>query len=142
MRRVYIIAMCILATSSLSSCKGNKDQNNHDAAGQLFMKSMYLTEEYIDSIRNASDSAAVNRIFENFNLKLTTVNYQFPPDTDLELSEEENDSLIRMFTRLDAIIDKKLKSFAGISDNDSIPADSINLRKDSVASFGKQPPAT
>ena len=120
-----IFAAAILAMTILPSCHRNNNKGNHEVARQLFMKSMYLTEEYIDSLDQARDSASINRIVENFNLKITTVNYEFPPDTDYDLSEEENDSLIRMFKRMDATVDKKLKTFAGKTANDSIPADSI-----------------
>lgn len=125
MRHLHIFALAILAIALLFSCHSNNNQGNHEVARQLFMKSMYLTEEYIDSLEQAKDSASVSRIVENFNLKITTVNYQFPPDTDLDLSEEENDSLIRMFKRLDTTVAKKLKAFAGGMPNDSIPSDSI-----------------
>lgn len=131
-----ILTTAILAMTLLPSCHHNNNQGNHEVARQLFMKSMYLTEEYIDSLEQARDSASINRIVENFNLKITTVNYQFPPDTDLELSEEENDSLIRMFKRMDSTVEKKLKAFAGKSASDSIAADSIAV--DSTKSI---PPA-
>ena len=123
MKAIYLAA--ILGMTAMLSCHRNNNEGNHEVARQLFMKSMYLTEEYIDSLEQAKDSAAVNRMVEDFNLKITTVNYEFPPDTDLDLSEEENDSLIRMFKRIDSTVDKKLKDFAGKSANDSIPADSI-----------------
>ena len=125
MKAIYFAAL--IGMTALLSCHHNNNQGNHEVARQLFMKSMYLTEEYIDSLEQARDSASINRIVENFNLKITTVNYQFPPDTDLDLSEEENDSLIRMFKRMDSTVEKKLKAFAGKSASDSIPADSIAL---------------
>lgn len=109
------------------SCHRNTNSEYSDIAHQLFMKSMYLTEQYIDSMENAIDSTSLLNIVANFNAKLTKLNYQFPPDTDLDLSEEENDSLIRMFKHLDAIVDKKLKKFAGI-----LPGDSIEMVKDSA----------
>ena len=127
MKNFIISATSILVMTALLSCHRNNNEGNHEVARQLFMKSMYLTEKYIDSLEQAKDSAALNRIVENFNLKITSVNYEFPPDTDLDLSEEENDSLIRMFKRIDSTVGKKLKSFAEKTANDSIPADSIPI---------------
>lgn len=143
MRNLSIFAIALMAMTILFSCHGHNNQGNHEVARQLFMKSMYLTEEYIDSLEHAKDSAAVNRMVENFNLKITTVNYQFPPDTDLDLSEEENDSLIRMFKRIDSTVSNKLKAFAGQMTNDSIAADSIaaNAVKTSGAEKQATPPS-
>ncbi len=112
-----------------SSCRRNTANEHPDIARQLFMKSMYLTEQYIDSMENASDSTSLLNIVENFNAKITKLNYQFPPDTDYNLSEEENDSLIRMFKHLEAIIDEKLKRFGGI-----MPIDSLEMIGDSLVS--------
>lgn len=137
MKNLNILAIVILGMTFMFSCHGNKNQGNHEVARQLFMKSMYLTEEYIDSLENAKDSASVSMMVEHFNLKITTVNYQFPPDTDLDLSEEENDSLIRMFKRMDSIVNKKLKYFAGQLANDSIHSDSIT----SVGNLPTSPPS-
>lgn len=111
--------------STLFSCKENKNTLNHDHARELFIKSMYLAEKCIDSIENAADSATIIRILDNFNTQLTAVNYQFPPDTDLELSEEENDSLIRLFKRLDSTTRTRYKKISGNDDCDSISAETL-----------------
>lgn len=115
----------LLAVTVLLSCHGKPEHENNEAARQLFLKSKHLTEEYIDSLEHAKDSTSINRMVENFNVKLTTVNYQFPPDTDLDLTEEENDSLIRMFNRVETTVAKRLKGFAEKETTDSISKDSI-----------------
>lgn len=130
MRSLAAFATLGMSLSLLCACNGNKNHDNNEAARQLFLKSKHLTEEYIDSIQHAADSLAVSRMVENFNVKLTTVNYQFPPDTDLDLTEEENDSLIRMFTRFGATVEKRLKGFAPKKESpDSIAKDSIAAKQ-------------
>lgn len=88
-----------------------------------------MIDVYIDSIIQAPDSSALQQIFSNFNTKITTLNYEFPSDTDLELTEEENDSLIRMHKRLvmarmhmDSVLNKAL-TFDSITI--TTPADSV-----------------
>lgn len=127
--RIYAALAASTLSLLLCACNGNRNHENNEAARQLFLKSKHLTEEYIDSIQHAVDSVAVSRMVENFNIKLTTVNYQFPADTDLDLTEEENDSLIRMFTRFGDTVEKRLKGFAPKKESqDSIAKDSIAAR--------------
>lgn len=125
-RCVGAMSMVTLLALPLSGC-GNKDTSaDHDVAHQLFIKSVRMISVYIDSISNAPDSAALQRIDRNFNAKLTTLNYEFPPDIDLELNEEENDSLIRMHKRYVRMRFRR----------DSIllhPADSVAQRPDSTS---------
>lgn len=124
--RIYAALAASTLSLLLCACNGNRNHENNEAARQLFLKSKHLTEEYIDSIQHAADSVAVSRMVENFNIKLTTVNYQFPADTDLDLTEEENDSLIRMFTRFSDTVENRLKGFAPKKESpDSIAKDSI-----------------
>lgn len=115
----------MLALMILYSCRGKAGHENNEAARQLFIKSKHLTEEYIDSLEHAKDSASVNKMLDNFNIKLTTVNYQFPADTDLDLTEEENDSLIRMFNRMESTVARRLKSLGSKESTDSLANDSI-----------------
>ena len=131
MRTLPAIMAILVAVTVLLSCHGNADHENNEAARQLFLKSKHLTEEYIDSLEHAKDSTAINRMVENFNIKLTTVNYQFPPDTDLDLTEEENDSLIRMFKRVESTVSKKLKGFAAKEPTDSLAKDSVAIQQPS-----------
>lgn len=112
--------MLMAVFTGISSCGGNNVNKSNDIAHQLFVKSTRTIEVYIDSIKNATDSAAFKRIVDNFNKKITVLNYEFPPDTDLLLNEEENDSLIRMHKRLVKAIERK-DSILNISHADTIP---------------------
>lgn len=86
-------------------------------AEQLFIKSVKLITAYTDSIGNTTDSTAFNRMRNEFDEKLAKVNFQFPPDTDLSLTEEENDSLVRLLEKLRNVIIEK--------DKNLIPADTV-----------------
>ncbi|MDE5976118.1 MAG: hypothetical protein K2M10_06605 [Muribaculaceae bacterium] len=85
------------------SCNTNDKKEVTDSSGLLFQKSVDLINLYVDSIRNAKDSLQFQTIVRNFNWKITTLNYDFPPDTDLLLSEEENDSLIKLYKKLERV---------------------------------------
>lgn len=97
-----LIPIAIIPIFSIG-CTNKTENNRHDFARQLFERSAVLTKMYIDSLSNASDYTEIQRIALNFNNRITSLNYEFPPDTDLELNEEENDSLIKlnkMFTKM------------------------------------------
>ncbi len=108
----------------LCGCAKEKDQSSHIAAGQLYKKSLSLLEAYTDSLKNARDSAHVESLDRAFDSKINAINFEFPPDTDLRMTEEENDSLIKMADRMVSTRKKRLASFAAIS-QDTIPSDSV-----------------
>lgn len=108
-------------------CGKKEESHDHDVAKQLFEKSVRMISVYIDSVNNASDSAALKSIVKNFNVKITRLNFEFPPETDLELNEDENDSLIRMhkhFIRAinlrDSVLAHPVDSLKLVVDKDSI----------------------
>lgn len=113
----------------LSSCIHADSNEKNDESNLLFRKSVQLLNTYIDSIENCTDSLTLQNLRRNFDNKITSLNFEFPPDTDLDMSEEENDSLIVLY--------KKMKS--SILHRDSvimrkIPLDSLssNLVKDTL----------
>lgn len=104
------------------SCTGNKDQNSHLQASRLFEKSIVLIKAYTDSLNVARDSAHVESLARSFESKINTVNFEFPPETDLKLTQEENDSLIKLIDRLVDARRRRLKQFAGLL-NDTISSE-------------------
>ncbi len=81
------------------SCAEKKTETLSPEARDLFRKSSDLIRSYTDSIGKAKDSvtwAAIDRRFED---RLTKLNYSYPPDTDLHLSQGENDTLFALTTR-------------------------------------------
>ena len=124
-RIFHIISISILLIIS-AGCGKKEESHDHDVAKQLFEKSVRMISVYIDSVNNAS-SAALKSIVKNFNVKITRLNFEFPPETDLELNEDENDSLIRMhkhFIRAinlrDSVLAHPVDSIKSVVDNDSI----------------------
>lgn len=127
--RIFSVTFSSVLVVMALSCGRKVETHDHDVAKQLFEKSVRMITVYIDSVNNASDSASLQKIVNNFNVKITTLNYEFPSDTDLELNEDENDSLIRMHKRF----------VRAISLRDSVlahPVDSLKTlaAKDSVRS--------
>ncbi len=93
-------------------------------ADQLFEKSANVIKGYTDSLANVADSATLRRLKDGFNEKMSKINFQFPADTDLKLSEEENDSLIRLIDRLVETIREKEAALVKDSICNPLPGDS------------------
>ncbi len=123
---IMIIMMCI-------SCVRNYEPISHEDAGKMFEKSINLLVLYTDSISKATDSTQVEGLINAYEYKINAINFEFPPDTDLRLTEEENDSLIKMIDRLVAARKERLKHFALplAINTDSVPfTDTISNRQE------------
>lgn len=113
-----------------SGCKKEFSDNRKIDATNLYTKSLLLIQNYIDSLENSNDSVEVKRIAEKFDSKFTALNYEFPPETDLKMTEESNDSIQKMLLLLVETRKKKLRDLGHIS-ADSIPSNEIQALKDS-----------
>lgn len=96
----------------LSACNGSvaDQQEANDQSDRLYHASLSLIAAYTDSLRLASDSAAVNETFQRFQQELDSLNQSVPPDTDLLLTEGENDTIYMRLTTLREIYNSRLKS--------------------------------
>ena len=108
-RNICKASVLCISLCTLFSCRNNDNKNDHIMAEQLFLKSTRLIEVYTDSIRDVQDSMSFHRMRNEFDDKLAKINFQFPPDTDLKLTQEENDSLIRMLQKLIKVTKEKEK---------------------------------
>lgn len=77
-------------------------------------------------MRLAKDSATVLRLSEGFEEALTHLNFEYPADADIDMSEGENDTLANMNLRFAHLRDSLLYRIAHplVLAADSIAADS------------------
>lgn len=121
-----ILPLFIASLCGVAGCGNSGEKYDHAVSHQLFQKSMRLIELYTDSMKNVSDSATYRRLRDGFDDKLSKVNFQFPADTDLHLTQEENDSLMKMLDKFVKIVNEKGES---LNATDSVPSDSVALVK-------------
>ena len=103
-----------------SSCKEKEDTNHSDEARELFSLSAELIQSISREIAVASDSSSVDSLSKVFEKKITDINFMVPPQTDLKLTEQENDSLFKLMKLMKTISQEKLSSLAVIESPDSI----------------------
>lgn len=105
--------------ASLFSCSKEKDTVATDPARELFEISSSTLLSMIKSVELAKDSAEVDSINTLIEKRLVEINFNFPPETDMKLSEEENDSLYRLMSEFKKKGDERLKDLKKIS-NDTL----------------------
>ena len=103
--------------------KDSKDKNDEEAS-HLFTKSAELIISFTNQLENAQDSTSIDSIINNLEKKLVDLNFSFPPNTDLKLTEQENDSLYKLMQKYKEVRNKRLHN-PYILKEDSIRKDSI-----------------
>lgn len=96
----------------LASCVNNDEGNkNLLLPRQLFSQSAEILNDEIKNIFNMRDSLEVDSLHEALEKKLVDINFSYPPETDLLLTEQENDSLFKLLSHFRNIKEEKLKEF-------------------------------
>ena len=109
-RSFFVMGTTFIVVSLLAGGCRQKDEHNLDReAKDLFENSVRLIKSYSDSISMATDTARIEYLTNAFDNRLTALNFKYPADTDLSLSEEENDSLIKMISRIVELRQQRLK---------------------------------
>lgn len=124
-QHLKIIAIAAATTLLIAGCSEKNNSNDHAMASQLFQKSANLIQLYTDSVKNSTDSAMLKRMSVEFDERIAKINFQFPSDIDLQLTEEENDSLIKLMDKLVAEFRIKERLFNTTLAMDSLSTDSI-----------------
>lgn len=111
-----------------ASCSDNNGGHRSEQARELYEKSLKLGLIYTDSISCAQDSSEVMRLSNAYEEELTKLNYHYQPELDLEISEGENDTLMRVSTKLVEIKDSILKKLGKPTElPDSVLSDDFHL---------------
>lgn len=122
MRQLQILLFSLFGILCLASCKEHRPDPLESQARDLFDKSSAMIRAYTDSMNAANDSALWARLDRDFDRRLARLNFEYPADTDLRMTEGENDTLYYLTNRYvvarDAAIDRILHP-------QEAPADSI-----------------
>lgn len=92
-----------------SSCGKKEHENKVEDGRILFSESAALIIKYTKDLQNVTDSASFDSLTASFEKKLVDLNYKFPPNTDLKLTEQENDSLFKLLQKYKDIRENKFK---------------------------------
>ncbi|MEE1022497.1 MAG: hypothetical protein U0L83_05145 [Muribaculaceae bacterium] len=117
----FIALMCAIM---LAACVQTTDQSKRADARRLYIRSAELAKLYGDSIQAAKDSATVNRLDSTYLAELTKLNLSVPPETDIWLTEGENDTLFMLTETYVEIRARRLGKALPTARPDSFASDS------------------
>lgn len=109
-RRIEMKWMSLGILFLLAACSNSEQAERPDDSDRLYKETLLLVKSYNDSISAANDSASAMRAFDAFNAKLDSVNFSVAPDTDLLLTEGENDTIYMNLMSIKNNFEKKLES--------------------------------
>lgn len=115
---MHITAFFLFSSGCLISCSKRDKPVQTDESDILYEGLITLVKEYSDILEQASDSASASEAFTRFNILLDSVNFAVAPDTDLLLTEAENDTLSNKILGVRKLYESKLTA----------PADTSNLQ--------------
>lgn len=124
-RLIYIIVAAVVAMNA-TGCGGGKKVRDRSEAHELFEAVTSLTKSYTARVAVAPDSATWAMLCEEYEDSLDKVNFSFPPDTDLMLTEGQNDTITSLMGAYIKARDERIHSILyPVEPSDSIPTDSI-----------------
>ncbi|MDE7345297.1 MAG: hypothetical protein K2N48_00975 [Muribaculaceae bacterium] len=77
----------------LSGCTQEKKSKDRGNATDMFERICKLTKEYTEKVEQAEDSASWAAACIDFEDRLDKISFSYPPDTDLLLTEGQNDTI-------------------------------------------------
>ena len=96
----------------LGSCSRGSEQREADDSGRLYSATMKLIAAFADTISEAPDSAAAIAAYARFHTRLDSINQSVAPNTDMLLTEGQNDTIFIGLMGLMDLYDTRLESLA------------------------------
>lgn len=109
----------------LVSCSMKEEKTTATNPGNaLFNEQKALLTAYIDSLKHLPDSVNVESLMERYQELVLAINMKYPADTDLSLSEGQNEALYKLTDKLIKLAGKHGVSPDSIS---AVRADSLKI---------------
>lgn len=93
MRKNIFISVSTIVLLCFAGCSQEKKVKDRTQADEMFERICKLTEEYTDKLESAPDSVDWASVCNEFEEKLDKITFSYPPDTDLLLTEGQNDTI-------------------------------------------------
>ena len=130
MRRVLYIALFPVL---MAGCVKKSNNDNAATARQLIQESIDLACSYRDSVKLAKDSATVLRLMQDFDDRMTKLNYKYPADVFLYANESHDEALTNVTLRIVELRDSVLLS---LSPYHKVKDAGVGIETDSLAVKG------
>lgn len=126
---IFFLSAILMSGILQISCSHEKRNAKREYAATLYYRSVSMLKIYTDSMMAARDSSDLLGLAERLNNQLAVLNFECPSDTDLEITEGENDTLTMLTDKIVMLRDSMLFRFAHPeTPGDSVPTDSLSVK--------------
>lgn len=108
MRGLFYSALISLGIMVLAGCHAENRVIDRNDANDMFQSITTLTKKYTAKMSSVSDSAEWAVLCTAFEDSLDKINFRYPPDTDLLLSEGQNDTIMSLMQEYIKVRDSKI----------------------------------
>ena len=129
---IVIIACEVIFTC----CMNNERKDSKGEEDRLYAETLALIRQYSDSLEVSKDTAAIKNLMIHFQDRLDRLNNKVAPETDMRMSEGQNDTLAQMLIALLRLRDERLFGRTDTITADTFASDSLH-NIDSVAAKNK-----
>lgn len=129
MRKIVRSILLFVFVITVVGCKQENHEKDRSAADEMFSRIIRLTSNYTSKLAEISDSAEWAKLCNEFEDSLDRINFSYPPDTDLLLTEGQNDTIHSMLQMFIKDRDNKIQEILHpVVLVDSIGMDSLSLQ--------------
>lgn len=93
MKKNVFLALIATLCVGICGCTREKSSKDRGEASEMYERICKLTKEYTERLETAPDSADWDEVCTEFEDRLDKINFSYPPDTDLLLTEGQNDTI-------------------------------------------------
>lgn len=108
MKKIFIFTVIAIICFALAGCKTESNVKDRSDADKMFARICKLTQEYTEKLSEAPDSATWAEIYNEFEDKLEKISFSYPPDTDLLLTEGQNDTIQNLLVEIVKVKKEKI----------------------------------
>ncbi|MDE6480368.1 MAG: hypothetical protein K2L45_08855 [Muribaculaceae bacterium] len=93
MKNKVLVIMLAFLCFCVCACKEEKKSKDRTDADDMFARICKLTKEYTEKLEDIPDSSLWDATCAEFEERLEKISFSYPPDTDLLLTEGQNDTI-------------------------------------------------
>lgn len=123
---ILLLPIAILMVLTYGCSKSN-EQSSSDDASRMYNELKKLVISSTDSLKSASDSTSVATAVENYEKLLTKIIMHYPAQTDMRLSQGQQDTLAQLTEKFVSL--HREKNHRLTLSTDTLPSDTIPLQK-------------
>ncbi len=109
-----------------AGCKRENTDKDRSQADEMYARICQLTKDYTSKLETAPDSTDWAATCSEFEEKLDKISFSYPPDTDILLTEGQNDTIHTLMQEYVKVRNKRIHRLTyPEAETDSVAADSI-----------------